>query len=159
MPQEIERKFLVKGDLWRQNATPVHCRQNYIPTSNQVTVRARIIDNHAFITIKGPAKGISRLEFEYEIPIEDAKKILDELCPALPIEKTRYKVPYQDHIWVVDEFLGQNQGLILAEIELTHPDQPIGLPPWTDREVSTDYHYHNAYLARVPFNTWPAEAD
>lgn len=154
MANEIERKFKVKGDSWRSLATGTQYRQGYIPTKNLTSVRVRIAGNQGFITIKGPSAGISRAEFEYPIPVEDARKMLDELCERSQIEKTRYKIEFDGLIWEIDEFGGENQGLIIAEVELTDENQTIKLPDWIGEEVSSDPRYFNVNLANHPFSQW-----
>jgi adenylate cyclase len=150
---EIERKFLVIGDEWRALAPGTLYRQGYIPTLES-TVRIRIIDDRGFITIKGMTQGISRSEFEYEIPLTDATQMLDTLCKSPLIEKYRHKISLNGLVWEVDEFLGQNQGLIMAEVELKSADQSIDLPSWIGEDVSHDPRYYNSNLAKHPFSTW-----
>ncbi|HEY9640877.1 MAG TPA: CYTH domain-containing protein [Coleofasciculaceae cyanobacterium] len=153
MAIEIERKFLVKGNDWRIVTGTVY-RQGYIVSGNGRTVRVRLAGDQGYLTIKGGARGISRSEYEYLIPVSDAIEMLDSLCDRPQIEKTRYKIPYEGLIWEVDEFAGENQGLILAEVELTSPDQPITLPPWIGQEVSRDFRYFNSNLAKFPYSHW-----
>ncbi|MGF1540058.1 MAG: CYTH domain-containing protein [Pleurocapsa sp.] len=153
MPQEIERKYLVKGDGWRSLAAGVFYSQGYIATVGQQTVRVRIIGDRGWLTIKGASKGRTRAEFEYEIPVAEAKEMLDTLCDRPLIEKKRYKILQDNLIWEVDEFLGENQGLIIAEVELETEEQKIILPDWIDREV-TDPKYYNANLAKYPYSKW-----
>ncbi len=153
MGTEIERKFLVKGDKWRSLGTGVLYRQGYIPTLGKQTVRVRIVGDIGYLTIKGKTVGRSRLEFEYPIPLQDAREMLDNLCSHPLIEKTRYKIGQEDLIWEVDEFMGENEGLIIAEVELEKENQAITLPDWIDREV-TDPKYYNANLAQVPYSQW-----
>ena len=128
MPTEIERKFLVKSEEWRKLATGTIYRQGYIATKKGTTVRVRLAGNQGYLTIKGATKGISRAEYEYEIPAEDAQEMLNSLCEPPLIEKTRYKIAIDDLIWEVDEFVGENQGLIVAEVELTDANQTINFP-------------------------------
>ena len=153
MPQEIERKYLVKGDEWRSLAEGVKYSQGYIATAGVQTVRVRIIGDRGYLTLKGPRVNISRLEFEYPIPVEDAREILDNLCVKPIIEKFRYKIPYKDLIWEVDEFLGENEGLIVAEVELDSEKRKIELPDWIDREVR-DRKYFNSSLVKHPYSKW-----
>ncbi len=153
MPQEIERKYLVKGDRWRSLTDGVFYCQGYIATVGKQTVRIRIIGDRGWLTIKGASQGKTRSEFEYQIPVEEAKEILDTLCARPLIEKKRYKIVQNNLIWEVDEFLGENQGLIIAEVELESEDQEIILPDWIDREV-TDPKYYNANLVKHPYSTW-----
>jgi adenylate cyclase len=154
MAQEIERKFLVVNETWRLGAPGLVLRQGYIPTQDARTVRVRVVGNQGYLTLKGPAVGIVRSEFEYSIPLEDAETILATLCTPPLIEKYRYRIPAGAVVWEVDEFLGANQGLVVAEVELTSPDQAVDLPDWVGREVSHDPRYHNSNLARHPFTQW-----
>lgn len=154
MAIEIERKFLVKGDKWREQATATVYRQGYIGTNSGTTVRVRLAGDRGYITIKGKATGISRAEYEYPIPAEDAREMLDNLCDRPLIEKTRYKIESSGLTWEVDEFAGENQGLIVAEVELTDENQTVELPEWIDREVSDEPRYSNANLAKHPFKQW-----
>jgi CYTH domain-containing protein len=158
MATEIERKFLVQGERWRSLATgSVYC-QGYITSGNGRTVRVRMIGEQGYLTIKGPTVGLARSEFEYPIPVADAREMLETLCDRPWIEKTRYKIPWQGLIWEVDEFAGENQGLILAEVELTDPTQAIDLPDWIGKEVSDDRRYFNSNLAKHPFTHWVSSA-
>lgn len=154
MGVEIERKFLVKGDGWRELATRTLYRQGYIPTAPGRTVRIRIAGDRGFITIKGDTQGISRSEFEYEIPHDDAMQLLDTLCEPPLIEKYRHKINLNGLVWEVDEFLGVNQGLIMAEVELKDANQSIDLPQWIGEDVSHDLRYYNVNLAKHPFTQW-----
>ena len=149
MAIEIERKFLVLHDGWRRDAGPGRrmC-QGYVSRSGGTSVRIRRIGDQAFLTIKGARNGISRPEFEYEVPPADAEAMLRDLCPHPPLEKVRYDVPYAGAVWEVDVFEGAHAGLVLAELELEHPDQPVLLPPWAGVEVSHDVRYRSAALAR-----------
>jgi adenylate cyclase len=151
---EIERKFLVKGTDWRSMATGTLYRQGYIPTVGKQTVRVRIAGQSGYLTLKGPTVNFSRSEFEYSIPLQDAQQMLEQLCDQPLIEKVRYRIPWHDLVWEVDEFLGDNAGLFLAEVELCDPQQPITLPDWIGEEVSHDPCYRNAYLARNPYRHW-----
>ena len=157
MPLEIERKFLVTGDAWRKGAKGVRYRQGYIAANAQHSVRVRIAGDQAFLTIKsGTAKNtpLTRLEFEYAIPPAHAEQMLKELCAPEQIHKTRYRIPYDEHIWEIDVFEEDNSGLVVAEIELTDEKQEINLPPWVGKEVSDDPRYTNAALAKTPYNKW-----
>lgn len=153
MAVEIERKFLVKGDGWRSLAVGSIYRQGYITTHTNTTVRVRIVGTQGYLTIKGPTAGQARAEFEYPIPLEDAQEMLETLCDRPLIEKTRYKIEQGDLVWEIDEFMGENQGLILAEVELQHEHQSFDLPQWIDREVS-DPKYFNVNLAKHPYSQW-----
>ncbi len=154
MPLEIERKFLVIGDVWRSHATGTIYRQGYLPTQGLTTVRVRIAGDDGFLTIKGATQGITRLEFEYPIPRQDAEDMLATLCDRPLIEKIRYVVHEHGLRWEIDEFQGDNQGLILAEVELTDEMQEIQAPDWLGQEVSDDARYFNANLAKHPFTQW-----
>lgn len=154
MGTEIERKFLVQGDRWRSLGIGTRYRQGYIASSKERTVRVRVAGEQGYLTIKGASSGIARAEFEYPIPLEDAELMLDTLCDRPLIEKTRYRIPDGNVVWEVDEFAGENQGLIVAEVELTGADQAIDLPDWIGEEVSHDPRYYNASLAKHPFTRW-----
>lgn len=151
---EIERKFLVVSDQWRALATGTLYRQGYIPTLDDRTVRVRIAGQQGYLTIKGKTQGIARSEFEYQIPVEDAAQLLDTICEAPLIEKYRYRIPLDGLVWEVDEFLGENQGLIIAEVELEDVAQAIALPSWIGQEVSGELRYYNSNLAKHPFRRW-----
>lgn len=153
MAQEIERKFLVTGDTWRQVDGTLY-RQGYLNTIKERTVRVRRKGEQGYLTIKGETVGATRLEFEYEIPADDADQMLDVLCERPLIEKKRYKVEHQGLIWEVDEFFGENEGLILAEVELTHEDQSVPKPNWIGEEVTDDPRYFNANLVNHPYRQW-----
>jgi len=153
MAQEIERKYLLKGTKWRSLAVGKEYCQGYIPTVGERTVRVRIIGDEGYLTIKGKTIGRARSEFEYPIPVEDAREMLNTLCVHPLIEKTRYKIQQGDLTWEVDEFSGENKGLIIAEVELKTEDQQIDLPDWIDREV-TDIKYFNSSLVQHPYSQW-----
>lgn len=154
MPTEIERKFLVKGTTWKKGASGELYRQGYLVADKERTVRVRVAGEEGFLTIKGPSKGLSRAEYEYPIPARDASEMLDTLCPKPLIEKYRYRLEHAGLLWEVDEFLGENRGLTLAEVELADEDQRISLPDWAGEDVSHDPRYYNANLARHPFSKW-----
>lgn len=152
---EIERKFLVAGDGWREHVVrSVPIRQGYISADARGAVRIRRKGERGVLTIKGPSEGISRAEFEYAIPAEDADAMLDALCHAGHVSKTRHVLDVDGLEWVVDVFEGENAGLVLAEVELEDEAQQIALPGWLGEEVSHDERYFNAYLARQPYTTW-----
>lgn len=157
MAVEVERKFLVTGTGWKGDATGVPFRQGYLSTVKERTVRVRIEGDRARLTIKGLTTGISRLEFEYGIPLPDATCMLDELCERPLIEKTRYRVTDGPHVWEIDEFHGVNEGLVVAEIELTSTRESFDRPFWLGREVSDDPRYFNANLVTHPFRQWGTE--
>ena len=150
---EIERKFLVKDASWKAAADQGRvCRQGYLLSDGGMTLRVRLIGENAFLTIKGPSRGISRQEFEYEIPSADAEALL-ELCEH-HVEKVRYLISYAGSVWELDVFAGANEGLVLAEIELESEEQKISRPEWVGEEVSGDPRYYNACLAKHPFTGW-----
>lgn len=155
MAREIERKFLIRGDGWRRQAgTGTSYHQGYLTTRTALTVRVRLAGGKGFLTVKGADTGFTRLEFEYEIPPGDATEMLDRFCTGGRVDKTRYRIAFAGLIWEVDEFHGENQGLLLAEVELDREDQAIEIPPWAGLEVTSDPRYHNAYLAQKPFTSW-----
>ena len=154
MGTEIERKFLLTGDAWKKLAKGKYYRQGYLNSQKERTVRVRTLDNRGFLTIKGISVGVTRIEYEYEIPIEDADVLLDELCEQPLIEKKRYKIAFFDFIWEVDEFFGENEGLVLAEIELENEDQQFEKPSWVGNEVSGDPRYFNSNLIKNPYTSW-----
>ncbi len=152
---EIERKFLIINDSWRSLGLGKVYKQGYIATVDKMTtIRVRIIGEEAYLTIKSKTEGISRNEFEYPIPLEDAQMMLDTLCDRPLIEKIRYKINYDNLLWEVDEFQGENQGLIIAEVELENESQTINIPDWVGKEVSHDPRYYNVNLAKHPYQTW-----
>lgn len=154
MGKEIERKFLVKGEAWRELAEGTRYRQGYLNSLKERVVRVRTINDKGFLTIKGITVGATRAEFEYEIPLEDTNFMLDNLCEEFLIEKNRYKIPLGGFVWEVDEFFGQNDGLIVAEIELESEDQEFEKPDWIGDEVSSDPRYFNSNLTKEPFTEW-----
>ncbi|MCP4180656.1 MAG: CYTH domain-containing protein [bacterium] len=151
---EIERKFLLVNDKWGKNAKGTYYCQGYIPTANNTTVRVRIAGDIGYITIKSSIIGITRNEFEYEIPLEDAKRMLHLLCVKPLIEKTRYKVLYKNKIWEIDVFERENKGLVFAEIELDSETECFEKPDWIGKEVTGDMKYCNSNLVRYPFLNW-----
>ena len=155
MAVEIERKFLVQGDNWRGLAPGRHYRQGYLSTQAARTGRVRVVEDSGYLTIKGAITNATRTEFEYAIPVEDAHAMLDTLCERPLIEKTRYRIEHQGLVWEVDEFAGENAGLLLAEVELDAEDQAIALPDWIGEEVTGDPRYYNANLIANPFCQWP----
>ena len=150
MPLEIERKFLVKGQPWLTWSEGKDYRQGYLSKGLHTITRIRVAGTQGYITIKGKADGISRTEFEYTIPATDALELL-EMAEGAIIHKTRYIHEYQGHCWEVDVFHGDNQGLVVAEIELQSVDEDFTHPPWLGDEVSDDYRYSNASLSRHPW--------
>lgn len=156
MALEIERKFLVRGQAWRRPDAPYLC-QGYLNRDKQRTVRVRIAGEAAWLTVKGPSQGAVRSEFEYAIPLDDARQMLS-LCEQPLIEKHRHLVEFDGMTWEVDEFLGENAGLVVAEIELQSADQDFARPGWLGEEVTQDARYFNSALAANPYSRWKAQA-
>lgn len=154
MGVEIERKYLVKGTDWQRGVEGQFYQQGYLSSHPDRTVRVRTVANQGYLTIKGKASGASRREYEYSIPYQDATEMLNQVCEQPIIEKFRYRIVYQGLLWEVDEFQGENLGLIVAEVELTGENQAVPLPPWVDREVTTEERYYNANLFKRPFSQW-----
>jgi adenylate cyclase len=158
MAQEIERKFLVVDDSWREQVyRRARMRQGYLNDTQKSSVRVRVEGDNAYLNIKSATLGIQRTEYEYPIPVDEANEILSELAHKPLIEKTRHYVKYADHLWEVDVFEGDNKGLIVAEVELKHEDEAIELPPWVGEEVSADPRYYNVCLVKNPFKDWLAK--
>ena len=154
MGKEIERKFLLKSDAWRSLAKGTMYRQGYLNSVKERTVRIRTVGDKAFLTIKGITVGTTRAEYEYPIPFDECNAMLDSLAEKPIIEKTRYKVPIGALTWEIDEFFGDNKGLIVAEVELTSEDQKFDKPAWVGDEVSGDPRYFNSNLIKHPFTKW-----
>ncbi len=160
MAIEIERKFLLKDDTWRQEAGKgIFFRQGYMTSLKDgdevnASVRVRIEGQQANVNVKSITVGISRLEYEYEIPLMDAEEMLEHLCVGPLIEKVRYRIEFKGLIWELDEFFGDNEGLIVAEVELGHSKQSVHLPKWVGTEVTEDKRYYNACLVNKPFRVW-----
>ena len=154
MAKEIERKYLVDVKVWKPRDAGTHYKQGYLSSHKERVVRVRLEGTVAKLTIKGINTGISRAEFEYEIPVADAHAILSELCEKPLIEKRRYKEQYEGKTWEIDVFLGENEGLVVAEVELETEDEDIEVPPWAVRDVSADPRYYNSNLVRIPFKSW-----
>ncbi len=154
---EIERKFLVRSDAWREGAPGLPYRQAYLCREPGRTVRVRIAGENGFLTVKGRPDGLARAEFEYPIPVADAMELL-ELCDGGRIDKIRYRRPYEGLVWEIDEFVGANAGLVVAEIELPTVDHPFAQPEWVGEEVSGDLRYANSQLARHPFSCWLSDS-
>ncbi len=154
MAVEIERKFLVVGDAWRKLAPGVLYRQGYLSSEPARTVRVRIAGERAFLTVKGRTEGATRLEYEYPIPRHDAAEMLDRLAEQPLIEKRRYRIARGMHTWEVDEFLGDNAGLVVAEIELGSESESFEKPEWIGAEVTGDPRYYNANLVAHPYTAW-----
>lgn len=153
MGKEIERKFLVHGDAWREGEGAEY-RQGYLCTDKERTVRVRTAGDRAWLTIKGITHGATRPEYEYEIPLEDGRQLLSELCVKPLIEKRRYRVTHDNLTWEIDEFFGDNEGLVVAEVELNSEDQAFDKPPWAGDEVTGDPRYYNANLIEKPYKQW-----
>jgi adenylate cyclase len=154
MKTEIERKFLVSGSGWRGRDRGVRLRQGYLSLTKERSVRVRLAGDKAFLTIKGESKGAVRPEYEYEIPPRDAADMLDYLCVRPLIEKTRYRIDEGGHTWEVDDFSGDNAGLVVAEVELAHEDQEVSLPDWIGPEVTDRPRYLNVNLVQHPYCDW-----
>jgi adenylate cyclase len=153
MALEIERKFLVKEGTWRIERGTTY-RQGYLSSVKERTVRVRIIDIKGYLTVKGISRGAVRVEYEYEIPIAEAVAMLNDLCEKPIIEKMRFKIEFKGLVWEVDEFFGENQGLIVAEVELESEDQTFTKPEWVGEEVTSDPKYFNANLIHHPYSKW-----
>ena len=151
---EIERKYLVKSEAWKENSKGVLYRQGYLSIAPGRTVRVRLEGEAGKITIKGKKQNGSGDEFEYDIPGDDASYLIDHLCLKPIIKKLRYKISFRGNIWEIDEFLGENLGLILAEIELDSPEQKFEKPDWIGEEVTEDPKYKNANLVNNPYSRW-----
>ncbi|WP_374582508.1 CYTH domain-containing protein [Pseudoduganella sp.] len=154
MGVEIERKFRVAGEGWRAQGEPVLLRQGYLSSYAERTVRVRIEGERAVLTIKSKNVGAARGEWEYEIPVAEAAELLDGLCERPLIEKYRRRIPYGGFVWEVDEFLGENAGLVVAEIELPAEDTVFAKPDWAGEEVTHDLRYLNSRLIKQPYSTW-----
>ena len=155
MALEIERKFLVIDESWRPHATHTELfRQGYLATTARASIRVRVSGDKAWLGVKGRVTGASRPEFEYPVPVHEANEILDGLCGGGAIDKYRHYVPHAGHEWEVDEFLGANAGLVVAELELSREDEAFELPRWAGREVTLDERYYNSALAQRPWRDW-----
>ena len=148
---EIEKKFLVTSSAWKSQASGKAYRQGYLSIDPKRTVRIRVVGEHGILTIKGERIGDTAPEFEYPIPVADAMKLLDTLCLRPFIEKTRYTIEYRGHTWEVDEFHGENEGLVVAEIELQAEGERFERPEWLGKEVTKDFRYTNAQLVDHPY--------
>ena len=156
MGMEIERKFLVKGEGWREGARRERIRQGYLNRDPERAVRVRTKGERGYLTVKGMGRGVARAEFEYEIPVADADAMLDTLAVRPLIEKTRHHVVHAGKAWEVDEFEGENAGLVVAEVELASESEAFEAPSWLGEEVSHDARYFNQSLASRPYRTWKA---
>lgn len=159
MALEIEHKFLLATAQWREQIShSVMYKQGYLSAQPTSSIRVRISDNHAWLNIKSATIGTQRQEFEYDIPLSDAQEMLETLCARPIIEKTRHFVTVDQHIWEIDEFFGDNAGLIVAEIELNALDEAFTKPDWLGAEVTHDLRYYNNNLAREPYKNWRDDA-
>ena len=158
MGVEIERKFLLANEGWRGQGIATRMRQGYLVADPVRTVRVRIEGERAVITIKGKTTGAARGEWEYDIPVFDATELLDGLCEQPQVEKIRHRIEHAGHTWEVDEFLGLNAGLVVAEIELDAEDEAFEKPDWIGLEVTGETRYYNASLIRMPYSQWPGAA-
>jgi adenylate cyclase len=154
MAVEIERKFLVRNESFKLFSKGILYRQGYLNRDKHRTVRVRVAGELAFITIKGITNGMERLEFEYPIPVNDAFEMLETICLKPLIEKLRYNIMTDGHLWEVDEFIGDNGGLIIAEVELKSTEEEVIIPDWVGEEVTGDLKYYNSNLVIHPFKNW-----
>jgi len=154
MGKEIERKYLIDLAAWKPQGAGVHYKQGYLNSQKERVVRVRIEGDQAKLTIKGPSRGVTRSEFDYAIPLDDATILLDSLCEQPLIDKHRHKEVHGGRTWEIDVFHGDNDGLVVAEIELASEDEKIELPVWIVREVSSDPRYYNSNLLKAPYRTW-----
>ena len=154
MALEIERKYLIDLEKISPLENGIRIKQGYLSTDKNAVVRVRVKNDKAYLTIKGSNSGIARLEFEYEIPLDEANEMLEKLCQKPVIDKTRYLINYENHTWEVDIFYGDNEGLVVAEVELSSEDEHINLPSWVKEEVSHDDRYFNSNLMKLPFKNW-----
>lgn len=155
MAIEVEHKFLLANDNWRAlTSDSVAYRQGYLSSEANSSIRIRISDTQAWLNIKSATIGNQRHEYEYAIPLSDANEMLDTLCRKPLIEKVRHFVKYDKHLWEIDEFKGANEGLIIAEVELSSTQETFSRPDWLGQEVTYDLRYYNNNLSRYPFTTW-----
>ena len=160
MAVEIEHKFLVRDERWRREVErSVRMRQGYLTSDARCSVRIRVAGDQGYLNIKSGTLGIQRSEYEYPIPLAEAEEILDTLCEQPLLEKTRHFVRFGGHLWEIDEFEGDNAGLIVAEVELSRIDEPFDQPDWLGADVSHDIRYYNSQLARHPYRTWSCPSD
>jgi adenylate cyclase len=155
MALEIEHKFLLRDERWRdQVERSLRMRQGYLVSDATRSVRVRVAGDQGYLNIKSGTLGIARREYEYRIPLDEAEELLDTLCEKPLLEKTRHFIHYGDHLWEVDEFSGDNAGLIVAEVELGAVDEAFARPDWIGEEVSHDLRYYNSQLVRHPYKDW-----
>ena len=154
LPLEIERKFLVLSEEWRDGGTPMPIHQAYFMSDDGVAVRVRTVGEVGYLTVKAKKKKASQFEFEYRIPTDHAEFLIHTVCKRTPIIKHRYRVRYAGLDWDVDVFEGENAGLVIAEVELVHEDQPVVLPPWVGAEVTDEKRFRNSQLYKKPVSAW-----
>jgi len=154
MALEIERKYLIDLGKIGTLENGIRIKQGYLSTDKNAVVRVRVKNDKAYLTIKGANNGISRLEFEYEIPFDEANEMLDNLCKKPVIDKIRYIIKHDIHIWEIDVFYGDNEGLVVAEVELKDENEKINLPSWIKEEVTSDNRYFNSNLMKHPYKDW-----
>lgn len=155
MAREIERKFHVRGEGWKEAATgSIRYVQGYLANGEAASVRIRSDGRRAWLNIKSATLDIERIEYEYPVPLADGEDMLERLCEGALVEKRRWFVPWDDRIWEIDVFEGENEGLVVAELELASVDEAFSRPPWIGREVSDDPRFYNVYLARHPYRRW-----
>lgn len=155
MPTEIERKFLVTNDSWKKKvARAVSIRQGYLANTERGSIRVRIAGDYACLNIKSMTLGITRTEYEYPIPMDDAENLMLNFCTKPLIEKVRYYIEETNHTWEIDVFGGENTGLVIAEIELTDPGESFTKPGWAGAEVSDEPRYYNIHLVEHPYRKW-----
>ncbi|WP_299872959.1 CYTH domain-containing protein [uncultured Cocleimonas sp.] len=154
MAKEIERKFLIDLGLIGDLPDGKLISQGFIGTNDKTVVRTRIIGDKAFLTLKGEVIGFTRSEFEYQIPIDDATNIIKELCSGGVVDKTRYEIIHEKHTWEIDIFHGQNEGLVVAEVEVQSESESVSLPKWIVKEVTGESKYFNVSLLNNPYSQW-----
>jgi len=160
MATEIEHKFLLRDDRWRsQVERSVRMRQGYLTSDARCSVRVRVAGGQGFLNLKSGTLGIQRSEYEYAIPLDEAEEILNTLCEKPLLEKTRHYLHFGEHLWEIDEFSGDNTGLIVAEVELSRADEPFVRPDWVGEDVSQDIRYYNSQLAQHPYLSWSCPSD
>ncbi len=154
MGKEIERKYLVKPGAWSPQGPGTHFKQGYLNSQKERVVRVRIEGTSAKLTIKGLTRGATRSEFEYPLPLEDAEVLLDQLCEQPLIDKHRHVEKHGNHVWEIDVFHGENEGLVVAEVELLSESDEVDIPAWAGEEVTSDPRYFNSNLLKNPFRNW-----
>ena len=155
MATEIERKYLIANDGWRDHTDAgIQITQGYMLSNDKSSVRIRVNGDSANLNIKSKTLGMQRSEYEYAIPLDDAREMLTALCDQPYIDKTRFHVPHEGHVWEIDVFAGENEGLIVAELELDSPDEAFALPDWLGKEVTDDPRYYNICLVTHPYKNW-----